>query len=242
MERRPSLRPPVPRYDDLEVCSVIAIRPWSLPSKLSERATRSYPERSRAPKATRWSTKSSNRAAQSARRGCGESRALLISPEVKEKLDENFKQLEQSAEKLSQLESENLTLQDKNQALNTASNKKHRFRTQIRSMPTLEKPNSRTDANLPPTTSQGDAAMREKTKGARIYDVEDSESKPEPDKEASEGVEKTESPMAAYLEKMFSKRLDAMQSLVERLPRGAPPSGKAALTPTPTLLSRMRSP
>ena len=84
--------------------------------------------------------------------------------------------------------------------------------------------------------------MREKTKGSRIYDVEDSESKPEPDKEASEGVAKTESPMAAYLEQMFSKRLDAMQSMVERLPRGAPPSGKATLTPTPTLLSRMRSP
>ncbi|KAF3590116.1 hypothetical protein F2Q69_00028772 [Brassica cretica] len=43
--------------------------------------TQSYPERSRAPKATRWSTKSSNQAAQSSRRGCGEFRGLLRSPE-----------------------------------------------------------------------------------------------------------------------------------------------------------------
>ena len=43
---------------------------------------------------------------------------------LKEKLNEHSKQLEQSAEKLSQLESENLNLRDENQALNTASNKK----------------------------------------------------------------------------------------------------------------------
>ena len=61
---------------------------------------------------------------------------------LKEKLNEHSKQLEQSAEKLSQLESENLNLRDENQALNTASNKKRRFRAQIRPMPTLETPNS----------------------------------------------------------------------------------------------------
>ena len=33
--------------------------------------------------------------------------------------------------------------------------------------------------------------------------------------------------MAAYLEQMFSKRLDAMQSMVERLPRVAPPIQKS---------------
>ncbi|KAH0873073.1 hypothetical protein HID58_070435, partial [Brassica napus] len=43
---------------------------------------------------------------------------------LKEKFNEHSKQLEQSAEKLSQLESENLTLRDENQTLNTASNKK----------------------------------------------------------------------------------------------------------------------
>ncbi|KAH0893027.1 hypothetical protein HID58_055456, partial [Brassica napus] len=49
---------------------------------------------------------------------------------LKEKLNEHSKQLEQSAEKLSQLESENLNLRDENQALNTKSNKKRRFRSQ----------------------------------------------------------------------------------------------------------------
>ncbi|KAF2538157.1 hypothetical protein F2Q68_00021807 [Brassica cretica] len=46
---------------------------------------------------------------------------------LKEKLDEHSKQLEQSAEKLTQFESENLVLRDNNQALNTTSNKKRRF-------------------------------------------------------------------------------------------------------------------
>ena len=79
-------------------------------------------------------------------------------------------------------------------------------------MPTLEMPNSGTSVNLPPTTSQGDTPTREKTNGAQSYDVEDSESEPEPDKQAPEGATNTESPMVAYLEQVFSKRLDAMQS------------------------------
>ncbi|KAF2547340.1 hypothetical protein F2Q70_00023105 [Brassica cretica] len=43
---------------------------------------------------------------------------------LKEKLDEHSKQLEQSAEKLSQLQSENTVLRDQNQALNATGNKK----------------------------------------------------------------------------------------------------------------------
>ncbi|KAF3608640.1 hypothetical protein DY000_02046140 [Brassica cretica] len=116
---------------------------------------------------------------------------------LKEKLNEHSKQLEQSAEKLSQLESKNLNLRDENQALNMASNKKRRFGAQIRPMPTLKTPNSGTGVNLPPTASQGDAAMREKAKDAQTYDVEDSKSEPEPDKEAPEGAAKTESPLVA---------------------------------------------
>ncbi|KAH0867139.1 hypothetical protein HID58_074161, partial [Brassica napus] len=61
---------------------------------------------------------------------------------LEEKLDEHSKQLEQSAEKLTQLESENLVLRDKNQALNIASNKKCLFRTQVRSIPSLDTPNT----------------------------------------------------------------------------------------------------
>ena len=92
-------------------------------------------------------------------------------------------------------------------------------------MSTLETPNSGTGTTLPPTTSQGDAETREKAKGAQTYDVQDSESEPEPNKEAPKGATKTEYPMVAYMEQMFFKRLDAMQSMVERLPGVAPPSG-----------------
>ena len=64
--------------------------------------------------------------------------------------------------------------------------------------------------------------MREKAKDAQTNNVENSESELEPDKEAPDGATKAESPMVAYLEQMFSKRLDAMQSMVERLPGVAP--------------------
>ena len=103
---------------------------------------------------------------------------------LKEKHGEHSKQLEQSAEKLSKLESENLTLRDENQALYAASNKKRRFRTQVCPMPTLETPNSGTGANLPTLAPGGDALMREKAKDAQSYDVEDIESEPKPDKES----------------------------------------------------------
>ncbi|KAF3568513.1 hypothetical protein DY000_02014401 [Brassica cretica] len=89
---------------------------------------------------------------------------------LKEKLNKHSKQLEYNAEKLSQLKSENLTLRDENQALNTVSNKKRRFRTQVCPMPTLETPNSGTGANLPTTTLGGEASMREKAKDAWTYD------------------------------------------------------------------------
>ncbi|KAF2562054.1 hypothetical protein F2Q70_00017566 [Brassica cretica] len=93
-------------------------------------------------------------------------------------------------------------------------------------MPTLETPNSGTGANLPPTASGGDTSMREKAQDAQTYDVEDSESEPEPDKEPHDGATKAESPMVAYLEQMFTKRLDAMQFMVERLLGVAPPIWK----------------
>ncbi|KAF3577638.1 hypothetical protein DY000_02031781 [Brassica cretica] len=132
---------------------------------------------------------------------------------LKEKLDEHSKQLEQSAEKLSQLESENLTLRDENQALNAASNKKRRFRTQVRPMPTLETPNSGAGANLPTTAPGGDASTREKAMDAQTYDVEDIDSEPEPDKEASDGAARAESPMITHLYQMFSDRLDGYPHL-----------------------------
>ncbi|KAF3490028.1 hypothetical protein F2Q69_00052966 [Brassica cretica] len=93
-------------------------------------------------------------------------------------------------------------------------------------MPTLETPNSGTGANLPTTMLGGDASTREKATDAQTYDVEDSESEPEPDKEAPDGAVRAESPMIAHLHQMFSERLDAMQSMVERLPGVAPPIRK----------------
>ncbi|KAF3578040.1 hypothetical protein DY000_02030952 [Brassica cretica] len=99
---------------------------------------------------------------------------------LKEKHNKHSKKLEQSAEKLSQLESENLNLRDENQALNTRS----------------------VDSGL-------------------------SESEPDSDKEAPDEATKAESPMVAYQDQMFSKRLDAMQSMVERLPGVAPPIRKS---------------
>ena len=109
---------------------------------------------------------------------------------LKKKLNEHSKQLEQRAEKLSQLESENLNLRDENQAINMASNKKRRFQAQVRPMPTLETPNSVTGANLPPTASGGDASTPENAKDAQTYDMEDSESEPESDKEVPVGATK----------------------------------------------------
>ncbi|KAF3515116.1 hypothetical protein F2Q69_00005594 [Brassica cretica] len=94
-------------------------------------------------------------------------------------------------------------------------------------MPTLETPNSGTGMNLPTTAPGGDASMREKAMDAQTYDVEDSDSEPEPDKRASDGAARAESPMIAHLHQMFSERLDAMQSMVERLQGVAPPIRKS---------------
>ncbi|KAF3489313.1 hypothetical protein F2Q69_00052700 [Brassica cretica] len=94
-------------------------------------------------------------------------------------------------------------------------------------MLTLETPNSGTDANLPPTASGGDASTREMAKDAQTYDVEDSEPELKSDKEAPDGARKVESPMVAYLEQMFTKRLDIMKSMVKRLPGVAPPIRKS---------------
>ncbi|KAF3590553.1 hypothetical protein DY000_02020408 [Brassica cretica] len=94
-------------------------------------------------------------------------------------------------------------------------------------MPILGTPNSGTDANLPTAALGGDASTREKAKDAQIYDVEESESEPEPDKEAPDGAARAESPMITHLHQMFSERLDAMQSMVERLSGVAPPIWKS---------------
>ncbi|XP_048598067.1 uncharacterized protein LOC125578954 [Brassica napus] len=142
---------------------------------------------------------------------------------LKEKLDEHSKQLEQSAEKLSQLQSENSVLQDQNQALNTAGNKKRRFNTPIRPMGNLNTPSTGGGTTDTPPIPGVSGATREGTENPQIHDLEESDSEPEPGKEAPERTAATESSITAYLEQIFSKKFDGMQSMVERLPGVAPP-------------------
>ncbi|KAF3516159.1 hypothetical protein DY000_02058614 [Brassica cretica] len=142
---------------------------------------------------------------------------------LKQKLAERSKQLEQGGEKLSQLQSENMVLRDQNQARSRACNEKRRFKTQVRPMGNLNTPNSREGATDPTHGSGVAGATREGAENPQVYNLEESDSEPESDKETPEKISATESSMNAYLEKMFSKRFDAMQSMVERLPEVAPP-------------------
>ena len=141
---------------------------------------------------------------------------------LKEKLDEHSKPLELSAEKLSQLQSENTALRDQNQTLNVAGNKKRRFNTRVQPMGNLNTPSTGEGTTDTPPASGVAGATREGTENPQIHDLEESDSEPEPGKEEPEKAA-TESSITAYLEQMFSRRFDAMQSMVERLPGVAPP-------------------
>ncbi|KAF2542289.1 hypothetical protein F2Q68_00032635 [Brassica cretica] len=126
---------------------------------------------------------------------------------LKEKLDEHSKQLEQSAEKLTQLQSANTVLRNQNQALNVTCNKKRRFNTKVRPMGnlnTLCTGGGTTDA--PPTAG----VTREGTEDPQIHNLEESDSEPELEKESLERTATTEPSITAYLEQIFSKRFDAM--------------------------------
>ncbi|KAF2589452.1 hypothetical protein F2Q70_00039296 [Brassica cretica] len=137
---------------------------------------------------------------------------------LKEKLDEHSKQLEQSAEKLSQLHSENNFLKDQNQALNTTGNKKRRFNTRVRPKENLNTPSTEGGTIDKPPALGVAGASREGTENPQIHNLKESDSEPEPEKEAPGRAAATESSITAYLEQIFSKRFDAMQSMVERLP------------------------
>ena len=140
---------------------------------------------------------------------------------LKDQLNEHSKKLEQSAEKLGALEAENLVLRDKNQALNIASNKKCLFRTQVRSIPSLDTPNTAGGTAQQPSGEAG--ASGEKAGDTRVHETISSDS----EMETSEGAASLQSSLTTYLEQMFSKKLDAMQSMVERLPGVAPPIRKS---------------
>ncbi|XP_013632754.1 PREDICTED: uncharacterized protein LOC106338283 [Brassica oleracea var. oleracea] len=154
---------------------------------------------------------------------------------LKEKLDEHSKQLELSAEKLSQLQSENTALRDQNQTLNVSCNKKRRFNTQVRPMGNLNTPSTGEGTTDTPPASGVAGATREGTENPQIHDLEESDSEPKPRKEEPEKAA-TESSITAYLEHMFSRRFDAMQFMVERLLGVAPPirrSNPDSYTDTP---------
>ncbi|KAF3551461.1 hypothetical protein DY000_02007607 [Brassica cretica] len=120
---------------------------------------------------------------------------------------------------------ENPELSSENQALNTTNNKKRRFRTQVRSIPSFDTPNSVGDAARHPSSEAG--ASGEKAGGMQIHETISSDSEPDSEKETSREVAEMKSSMTAYLEQVFSQKLDAMQSLVERLPGVAPPIRKS---------------
>ncbi|KAL0713679.1 hypothetical protein Bca4012_020657 [Brassica carinata] len=90
-----------------------------------------------------------------------------------------------------------------------SNNKKHRFRTRVRSMPTLETPNSGGGATHPQTTLNKNEANRDEIRSSQIHDLE-SDSEPEPDKDAPERVTAERSSMTSYLEQMLSKKFDAI--------------------------------
>ncbi|KAF3529654.1 hypothetical protein DY000_02042892 [Brassica cretica] len=117
---------------------------------------------------------------------------------LKEKIGEHSKQLELSTEKLNQLQTENTALRDHNKAPNTASSKKHRFNTRVRPMGNLSTPNTGEGTTNATPASRVAGETREGIEDHQIHDLEESDSKPEPEKTAAE------SSITAYLEQMFS--------------------------------------
>ena len=84
-------------------------------------------------------------------------------------------------------------------------------------------------------TNATPAAGAARAEDHQIHNLEESDSKLELEREELEKTA-TESSITAYLEQMFSKRLDAMKSVVERLPGVAPPirrSNPDSYTDTP---------
>ncbi|KAF3537149.1 hypothetical protein F2Q69_00021953 [Brassica cretica] len=138
---------------------------------------------------------------------------------LKEKLGEQSELLVKSAEKLSQLEAENLVLRDENQALNTTSNKQRRFRTQVWPMQPLETPTTESNDIRKPPPLNGDGTAK-KTQACA---VEESVSVIDAEEETLEGETTTRSAVTTNLDGVFSKRFDAIQSMVERLPGVGPP-------------------
>lgn len=94
-------------------------------------------------------------------------------------------------------------------------------------MPILETPRPGEDATRPNPTPDGNGATREETRDIQTHDVEDRDSESEPDKDAPGEAAATRVSVTSYLEEIFSKKFEAIQSMVERLPGVAPPIRKS---------------
>ncbi|KAG2271618.1 hypothetical protein Bca52824_066173 [Brassica carinata] len=148
-----------------------------------------------------------------ARETTGESPDLSTEVQnLKEKLDEHSKQMEQSTEKLSQLQSENTALRVQNQALNATGNKKRRFNTGIQPMGNLNTPTSGEGTTDTPPTSRVAGATWEGTENPQIHDQEESDSDPEPGKEAPKRAAATEASELDQVQETFDPGQPLMTS------------------------------
>lgn len=85
-------------------------------------------------------------------------------------------------------------------------------------MQSLETPTTKDGDTRHPPPCIGDAsAQMNAVKKTRANTMVDSDSEMETDEETPEG-DKAKSTIIAYLERVFSKKLDAIHSMVERLP------------------------
>ncbi|KAF2541332.1 hypothetical protein F2Q68_00032597 [Brassica cretica] len=84
-------------------------------------------------------------------------------------------------------------------------------------MGSLSTPNTGEGTTNATPASGAAGATREGIEDHQVHDLEESDSEPETEKEEPDKTS-AESSITAYLEQMFSKRFDAMKSMVERLP------------------------
>nr|VDD24390.1 unnamed protein product [Brassica oleracea] len=80
------------------------------------------------------------------------------------------------------------------------------------------------EAQRPVPTDEEPAAGTSAARSTQVHDDKDSDSEMENEDGAPEGVTTSQTTITAYLEKMFSKKFDAIQSMGERLPGVASPS------------------
>ncbi|XP_056864457.1 uncharacterized protein LOC130511470 [Raphanus sativus] len=142
---------------------------------------------------------------------------LLEVQNLKDKLGEHSKQLQQSAEKLYAIEAENLVLRQENHTLGEASNKRKRFRTKVRPMASLYTPRDSEEVPRRPASTKDEPESREATNDRTQVQV-DSDSDTEYEEYSPNDPDISDPALAAYLERVVFERSVTIQSMVERLP------------------------